>query len=124
MIDTMLKEKVWAVVGASDNPTRFGYKIYQTLKKHGYTVYAVNPGLEKIGEDAVYKDLQSLPNKPTVVNMVVNAKAGLKVVEEMKELEIKNVWFQPGADAKSVVQAAKELGLLVVEDCVLVALRK
>lgn len=124
MIDTMLKEKVWAVVGASDNPTRFGYKIYQTLKKHGYTVYAVNPGLEKIGEDSVYKDLQSLPNKPTVVNMVVNAKAGLKVVEEMKELEIKNVWFQPGADAKSVVQAAKELGLSVVEDCVLVALRK
>lgn len=120
----MLKEKVWAVVGASDNPTRFGYKIYQTLKKHDYTVYAVNPGLEKIGDDPVYKDLQSLPSKPTVVNMVVNAKAGLKVLEEMKELEITNVWFQPGADSKEVVQLAKDLGLSFVEDCILVALRK
>lgn len=124
MIHAMLEEKIWAVVGASDNPTRFGYKIYQTLKQHGYTVYAVNPGLEKIAEDPVYKDLQSLPGKPAVVNMVVNAKAALKVLEEMKELDIKNVWFQPGADAKAVVQKAQELGLTIVEDCVLVALRK
>lgn len=124
MINEMLAEKIWAVVGASDNPTRFGYKIYQTLKKNGYTVYAVNPGLEKIDADPVYKDLQSLPTKPAVVNMVVNAKAAFQVLEEMKELSITNVWFQPGADAKAVVEKAKELDLNIVEDCVLVALRK
>ena len=32
-----------AVVGATDNPAKYGAKIYRDLKGKGFTVYAVNP---------------------------------------------------------------------------------
>ena len=32
-IHAMLDMKVWAVVGATDNPDKFGYKIFKLLKK-------------------------------------------------------------------------------------------
>ena len=47
-IYAMLQKKVWAVVGASDNETKFGHKIFKLLEKAGYQVYPVNPGLEKV----------------------------------------------------------------------------
>ena len=40
-VEEALKRKVWAVVGATDNKEKFGYKIYKNLKLEGY-IYAMN----------------------------------------------------------------------------------
>jgi len=51
----MLEKKVWAVVGASDNPEKYGNLIYKKLKSRGYRVYPVNPNYETIDGDKCYK---------------------------------------------------------------------
>lgn len=124
-IHAMLECKVWAVVGATDNPEKFGNKIYNLLKKADYTVFPVNPALSYIGCDRCYASLTDLPVRPAAVNIVVSPKIGEKIIEECAELGIKNVWLQPGANAETVVEAAKNAGLNTIhQSCVLVEVRK
>lgn len=122
--EIMLQLKNWAVVGATDNTEKFGYKIFRALKAAGYHVYPVNPGITEILGDKCYPALKDLPVLPEVVNVVVPPKIGEQIMHDCFELGIKNVWLQPGANAASVVETAKSLGLNVVDqNCILVELR-
>lgn len=113
--------KTWAVIGVSENREKFGNKIYQDLRNAGYTVYGVNPKLENIEGDPCYKDLASLPEKPDVVNVVVPPQLGLSVVKQCVEQDIKNIWFQPGAESDEAVDKARELGMNVVANaCIMI----
>lgn len=119
----MLSKKVWAVIGATPNSEKFGYKIYKKLKNHEYTVYGVNRKGEDIEGDKLYTSLKDLPEKPECIDMVVNPKISKLLIPEIKELGIKYVWFQPGTFNDDVINTAKEAGLnIVYNDCVLVAL--
>lgn len=119
----MLSKKSWAVIGATTDTEKFGYKIYNKLKNHGYTVYGINPKAESLNGDKLYKSLSDLPQKPECVNMVVNLKVTLSTLDEIKNLGIEYVWFQPGTFDEEVISKAEELDLKIVyNDCVLVAL--
>jgi predicted CoA-binding protein len=118
--EEMLKAKTWAVVGASDNRAKFGYKIYKFMVDHGFDVYPVNPGLKEIDGKTCYASLAVLPVTVEAVDVVVPARIGEQVMKDCAALGIKNVWLQPGADADSVVKVAEELQLTVVKDCIMV----
>ncbi len=119
----MLEKKVWAVIGASTDPKKYGNMIYKKLKQKGYEVYAVNPGNEMIDGDKCYKDLASLPVIPDVIDMVVAPKNGIGVIMQAAELGIKNIWLQPGTYNNRLLQLVEEKELTAVQACVLVALR-
>ncbi len=118
----MLESKVWAVIGASDNPEKFGNQTYRKLKDKGYTVYPVNPGKENICGDKCYHNISSLPQKPDVLNMVVAPEAGLSVIEEAAKLGVKNIWLQPGSYNQKLLELIRAKGLNYVLNCVLVCL--
>lgn len=120
MKETMLEEKIWAVVGVSKNPDKFSNKIYRRLKEKNYEVYAINPGLDTVEGDPCYKDLASLPKVPNVIDMVISPERGKTVLEEAAKLGIKNIWFQPGSHNTEVVELTQTLGLNQVQACVLV----
>lgn len=119
--EIMLSKKVWAVVGANQNPEKYGNKIYRRLKSKGYEVYAVNPVYETVEGDKCYKDLSSLPKIPDVIDMVVSPKRSKEFLKEAAELGIKYIWFQPGTYDDETIKLAGELNLETVQDCVLVA---
>ncbi|VBB06234.1 Hypothetical protein LUCI_1450 [Lucifera butyrica] len=123
-IQKMLALKTWAVVGATNNQEKFGYKIFKFMKEAGFTVYPVNPGVSEVLGETCYPALQDLPVKPDAVDFVVPASVGEKVMRDCAALGIKNVWLQPGADAPGVVKAAQELGLTAVRACIMVESRK
>ena len=124
-IHKMLDLKTWAVVGATDNEDKFGYKIFKLLKKSGYKVFPVNPGLTTILGEKCYPSLTDLPVKPDAVNFVVPPKVGEAIVKECADLGIKHVWLQPGANGDNVVAAANQAELNVIyRACILVELRK
>lgn len=119
----MLEKKVWAVVGANQNPEKYGNMIYKKLKTRGYEVYAVNPLYDTVEGDPCYKALASLPKLPEVIDIVVTPKRAKPVIEEAAKLGIKYVWFQPGTYDDEVMELATKLGLEAVQACVLVAAR-
>jgi len=57
------KKNVFAVVGASRDPRKYGYQVYKDLKNAGYKVYAVNPNAQEILGDKCYQSLENLPCK-------------------------------------------------------------
>lgn len=107
-------QPIWAVVGATDNKDRFGYKIYKTMKDGGWTVYPVNPRIKEIDSEVCYSDLASLPEKPGVVNLVTNPEISLEIVKQCKELGLMRVWIQPGADSADVLNYCEENGIDVL----------
>jgi predicted CoA-binding protein len=112
------------VVGATDNPAKFGYKIYRFLRGAGFAVYAVNPDVATVLGDKCYPTLSDLPVRPEAVDIVVPPRVGERIIRECAALGIKNVWLQPGSDGPNVVRAAEELGLNVVRACVMSEARK
>lgn len=118
-----LKEKTvemknWAVVGASNNKSKFGYKIVKVLKDKGYNVYPVNPKLESLEGLKCYDSITDIDTDIDVVDMVVNPKIGISVIKEIKEKGIKYVWLQPGTRSKEIKEYANDAGISIIEDCI------
>ena len=120
LTDKYVNERVWAVVGASNNRAKYGNRIYLKLKESGYRVYPVNRREQTIEGDTAYKSLLELPEPPAVVNMVVPPAEAPAVVEQAAAAGAQAVWFQPGAENASASRWAKEHGLDVIEACILV----
>jgi predicted CoA-binding protein len=120
--ETMIEKKVWAVVGANQDPDKYGNIIYRHLKNRGYEVFAVNPKCDTVEGDKCYKDLSSLPKIPEVLDMVVSPKRGKPVLEEAAQLGIRYLWLQPGTYDEELLEKIDELGLEAVRGCVLVSI--
>jgi predicted CoA-binding protein len=119
----MLNLKKWAVIGATDDKSKYGYKILNKLRKKGYEVYGVSPKYDEIDGVKVYHSIKYVPEKVDCISMVVNPKIALDVLDDIAELGIKYVWFQPGTFDEDVLDKAKNLGLYIVYyECVYVDL--
>lgn len=92
-----------AVVGATDDPGKYGSVIYRDLKNKGFEVYPVNPSRQTVDGDLAYRSLADLPAAPTIVNIVVPPKATINVLEKALQLGHNNVWVQPGAESPEVM---------------------
>jgi len=115
------KRNVFAVVGASRDPRKYGYQVYKDLKSAGYKVYPINPNAAEILGDKCYSSLESLPVKPDVVDVVVPPKVTEHIVEICKKLGITKVWMQPGSESEKAIRFCEENGIDVVYGvCVMV----
>ncbi len=93
-----------AVVGANDNPDKFGHRIYRDLKRQGYRVVPVNPNRATVDGDICYATLRDLPEPPDIVNIVIPSAAARRVVEDCLALGWRNVWLQPGAESPDLLE--------------------
>jgi len=117
------KGNVFAVVGVSRNPRKYGYKVYKDLKSSGYKVYPVNPNANKIDGQKCYPSLTHLPEKPDVVVTVVPPEVTEKIVKECKELKINKVWMQPGSGSKKAINFCKKNKINVINDICVIRMR-
>lgn len=114
-IARMIDERVWAVVGASNHHHKFGRRIFDVLKRCGYTVYAVNPNVERLDDGTpTYPSIRDLPEVPAVVDVVVPPAAGIGIVEDCLVKGVPNIWFQPGAESEEAVAKAQDAGMVVI----------
>ncbi len=94
-----------AVVGATDAPGKYGGIIYRDLKRKGYKVFAVNPARDSVDGDPCWASVEDLPQTPTIVDLVVPAVRGLRVVAQCEASGIQNVWVQPGAESRELLES-------------------
>ena len=114
-----------AVVGASDNPDKFGHAIYRDLKRKGYRVFPVNPNREAVDGDRAYPTIQSLPDTPDIVNLAVPPEASLAVAQECLRIGMMDIWLQPGAENNMVLNFLQENGFnYVAGACIMVKTRR
>ncbi|TDO92030.1 hypothetical protein DFR79_10856 [Halanaerobium saccharolyticum] len=117
-----MKLKNWAVIGATTKENRFGYKIPKKLKENDYNVFPINPKFEEVAGLKCYDNLSSIDKQIDVVDLVVNPKIGIKVMEEINKLGIKYVWLQPGTRSQEIRDFAAKNDIELVEDCIYASL--
>ena len=115
----------YTLVGATTNQAKYGYRALKDLSNAGFSIVGVNPNYQEIEGIKIYPTLKEVPQKPEVVIFVVPLEVGLKILDEVAELDIKKVWFQPGAESEAIRIKAKELKLEAMADgsCIMVARR-
>ncbi len=124
LVADFVNRRTWAVVGVSAHPDKFGYRIFRNLRQAGYRVYGVNPNLQELDGQTIYPSLESLPERPEVVDVVVPPAVAQQVVEDCARLGLSRVWLQPGAESEAAIRYCHEHGIAVVHDaCAMVEKR-
>lgn len=124
LIADAVNRRVWAVVGASNDRSKFGNRIYRVMREAGYQVYPVNPAAQEVEGDRAYPSLGELPVRPDVADIVVPSTVGMQVAEDAKAAGIPYFWLQPGAESPELIEHAGKLGLKVIHDaCAMVERR-
>lgn len=121
MVNMMDKNKVIAIIGASNDSQKYGFKIYLDLKSSGYKVIPINPKEEFIAGDKCYKSILEYDGEVNTLDMVVPSSVGIKILDDAAKKGVKNVWFQPGSESPEAIAKAKNLGMNVVANaCMMV----
>jgi predicted CoA-binding protein len=119
------KRNVFAVVGASRDPEKYGHQVYKDLRTAGYEVYPVNPKAEEILGDRCYADIGELPKRPDIVDFVVPPEIAERILETCSKLGVMRVWLQPGSESENAIRFCKDHGINVVHGvCVMIERRK
>jgi predicted CoA-binding protein len=105
------KAYTYAIVGASNNPQKFGNIVLKDLKSAGFNVIPVNLHEEQIEGLQVYKSLSDIPGKVDVVVTIVPSQVTLEVIEQAKQLGIGRVWMQPGSENQQAVEVCEQAGI-------------
>ncbi|KAF0125182.1 MAG: CoA-binding domain protein [Elusimicrobia bacterium] len=109
-----------AVVGVSNDASKFGHRIFRDLLKAGYPAEGVNPKGGFVLGRHIHKSLAEMEKKPDLVITVVHPAVTEKVVEECNRLGIKAVWMQPGSESGAATEKAKEYGIKAATACFMV----
>ena len=80
-----------ALIGATDNLTSFGGRVYQQMSGFGYAgrIYPVNPRLQSIRGMPCYASVKDLPEVPDHVGLVVSAERVFEVLADCAALGVK-----------------------------------
>lgn len=114
------KDFVYAVVGATQNQQKYGYKVLVDLKDKGFKVVPVNPKYQEIAGLPCYPALISLEERPDVVVLVVGEENALKIVQNCIDSALTKLWFQPGSEYDEAVSLAQSAGLdMVIGKCIM-----
>ncbi|KAH6632339.1 CoA binding domain-containing protein [Chaetomium tenue] len=103
----------FAVVGASTNTEKYGYKVFKWYVTHGLSVTPINPGSPAIEVDGkeipTVGSLSALQDAPeTSVSIITPPHVTQKALEEAKGLGIQAVFLQPGTFNDDVLAYARE----------------
>lgn len=99
-----------AVIGASNNIEKFGYKIFKHLKEKGLDVTPVNPHEKIILGLPVVKSIASL-DKSSVLVFLIPPKFTFETVKSAINLGFKKFWFQPGSYDDEILRYCNNQGV-------------
>lgn len=123
-ITTFLAATSFAVVGASDDPTKYGHRCYLCYMQNKRRAYAVNPNTPTVLGNPTYPNLASLPDKVESISIVTPPPVTDRIIDEAITAGTRNIWIQPGAENWPAIERARQRGLNVIAGgpCLLVTL--
>lgn len=122
-LELLERAKSVAVIGASQNTQKYGFKVTQKLSDRGFDVFPVNLKEKEIYNLQAYKSILDIPVKIDLVSVVTPPEVSFTILEDIQKSNTKIVWFQPGAFDSKVILKTQDLGLTPINDaCILVEL--
>jgi predicted CoA-binding protein len=119
-IHAFLEPRKLAIAGVSRNPKKFGFAVFDELKKKGFDLYPVNPNADTIGETACYRSVADLPPAVGHILIVTPRKLTLDLVKESVARGIRNIWIQQMSETQESLDFAKDNGVNPIsKQCIL-----
>jgi predicted CoA-binding protein len=111
-----------AVVGASSNREKFGNRALRAFRAQGYEVVAINPHEQKIEGVETYRSVLDVPGTLDMATIYVPPRIGVKLLPEFAQKGIPEIWINPGAESRELIEEARRLRLNIIVACSVVAI--
>ncbi len=114
--------KVVAVIGASNNRSKFGNRAVRAYMQQGYTVVPINPYETEVEGLATYASVLDVPGPIDMASLYVQPEVGEQVIGEIARKGIAEVWLNPGAESDALIARARALDIQPIVACSIVAI--
>jgi predicted CoA-binding protein len=114
--------KTVAVIGASNDRSKFGNKAVRAFQAEGYRVVPVNLTERTVEGLPAYRSILDVPDPVDMVTVYVPPEATLQVLGELARRPVGEIWINPGADDDAVMTEARRLGLKPIFACSIVGM--
>lgn len=114
--------KTIAVVGLSNNPERTSYQISKAMQDAGYKIIPVNPKIEEVLGERVYRSLEEIEEQIDIINVFRRSEYLLDIAKEALHTNANVFWAQQGVINEDAYKLLKENEFTVIMDlCIKVA---
>ncbi|MES1255328.1 MAG: CoA-binding protein [Acidobacteriota bacterium] len=114
--------KVVAVVGASNDRSKFGNRAVRAYVQQGYTVVPINPHEAEVEGLPAYRSVLDVPGPIDMASFYVPPHVGEQVIDEVARKGIPEVWLNPGSESDALIARATALHLQPIVACSIVAI--
>jgi uncharacterized protein len=97
-----------ALIGATNDSSKYGNIIYKDLKRKNISVFGINPKASTIEGDKAYHRIEDLGFIPDILNFVIPPKLGLPLIKKAIESGYDNFWLQPGAESEEIISLLEQ----------------
>ena len=112
--------KVVAVIGASNNRSKFGNKAVRAFLLEGYVVVPIHPREATIEGLTAYRSVLDVPGSIDMATFYVPPEIGETVIEDVARKGIPEVWLNPGAESDALIAKARGLSIRPIVACSIV----
>jgi uncharacterized protein len=114
--------KTIAIIGASNDRTKYGNKSVRAHLQQGYTVFPVNPKEIQIEGLPAFKTISEVPVRPQRISVYLPPAIVLRILPDIAAKGCDELWLNPGTESTEVLGEANRLGLNVVQACGIVGI--
>jgi predicted CoA-binding protein len=119
---TPITNKTVAVLGASNDHTKYAFKAMHMLKSHGFNPIPVNPNEETVIGLKAYASLRDIPEPIDTVTIYVRPEISSKLRDDILAVKPRRIIMNPTTENDELAEAAEAQGIEVVRACTLVML--
>jgi len=104
-------KKIFAVTGVSQDESKYGFEVFNTLIEHKYKTYPINPKYNEIAGHKCFPSIDSLPEVPEVLIVVLAPHNTGKIIESLMKYKDTILWLPPGCWSEEVIDKLNQSGL-------------
>lgn len=113
-----------AVVGASNDRSKFGNKAVRASVASGFAVHPVHPREMEVEGLRCFASVEQIPAALDRILAYVPPAVLIPLLPAIARKGCAELWLNPGTDAPEVVEEAGRLGLNVVRACAILGMGK
>src|SRR4051812_47263664 len=96
-----------AVIGASNERSKYGNKAVRAFRQRGYIVYPVNPNEATVEGFPAFTSIKDVPVRPEMITVYVRPQILLKLLPDIAAKGCDELWLNPGTESDEVLAEAE-----------------